>query len=105
LWAFKGQAVGSVWAQGGTYLQTLLALELWVGEPTLLVTPQRWKKSLDLEAPKGSTTTEKKRITLNWAREKFPWVEGINLQKHDGRADALAIAYYGYCHHTDPLFR
>lgn len=91
--AFPGQSAKTTWAQACMYSQALFVVrEGWGLYST--VAPITWKKRLGLIAPKGSSPTQKKQISLEAARAWWPWVEGIHLAKHDGRCDALLIAYY-----------
>lgn len=54
----------------------------------VLVSPQRWKKKLEL-------TSDKKQARMK-AMELWPFSkEQFALAKHDGRAEALLMAYYG----------
>ena len=53
----------------------------------VMVTPQLWKKTLVLNSDK--------QLSLDMAREIFPQAP-LHLQKHNGRAEALLIALYGF---------
>lgn len=58
--------------------------------PVTFVTPNRWKKLLDVTADKGSSVLR--------AKQLFPDVDlkpGRSLRDHDGLAEALLIAVYG----------
>jgi len=53
----------------------------------VMVTPQLWKKTLVLNSDKQQS--------LDMAREIFPQAP-LHLKKHNGRAEALLIALYGF---------
>ena len=53
----------------------------------VMVTPQLWKKTLVLNSDKQQS--------LDMAREIFPQAP-LRLKKHNGRAEALLIALYGF---------
>ena len=53
----------------------------------VMVTPQLWKKTLVLNSDK--------QLSLDMAREIFPQAP-LHLKKHNGRAEALLIALYGF---------
>lgn len=59
-----------------------------------LVKPQVWKKHFGLIFPKTMTKAEKKRKSVELARELFPSVADQLLYSKDGRAEALLIARY-----------
>lgn len=85
------QGVVSMFSFGqsyGTIKGILQALEV----PYTTVTPQRWKKTLQVTKDKGTS--------IDKAKELYP---GVNLlasprcrKDHDGMAEALLIATYGY---------
>lgn len=52
-----------------------------------LVTPQSWKRAMGL--------TNDKQVSLDKARLLFPGSD-LPFSKHDGRAEALLLAYYGH---------
>jgi len=82
--AMPAQGVASSFAFGlvtGSILSVLQTLQL----PLELVTPAAWKRALGL--------TSDKRASLDRARLLFPSAE-LHLAKHDGRAEALLLAYY-----------
>jgi crossover junction endodeoxyribonuclease RuvC len=53
----------------------------------VMVTPQLWKKTLVLNSDK--------QLSLDMAREIFPQAP-LHLKKHNGRAESLLIALYGF---------
>ena len=56
--------------------------------PVILVTPQKWKKAANLIGkPKDSCRT--------LMQQYYPGTD-LSLKKHVGRADALAIAHFGF---------
>lgn len=57
--------------------------------PHTLVTPQKWKKALGVPAVKDGARGRASQLMPKYA-ENWP------LKKHDGRAEAAMIAYYGY---------
>lgn len=78
------QGVASAFTFGvgfGSILATLQTLRL----PLELVTPAAWKAAMGL--------SRDKRASLDKARLLFPTTD-LHLQKHDGRAEALLLAYY-----------
>lgn len=82
--AMPRQGIASAFTFGvglGSILATLQTLRL----PIELVTPAAWKLVLGLG--------KDKRASLDRARLLFPSV-GLSLAKHDGRAEALLLAYY-----------
>lgn len=85
------QGVVSMFSFGTTYGEILGILKA-LGVPTATVTPQQWKKAMSV--------TKDKQSSIDKAKELFP---GINLyansrctKEHDGMAEALLIALYGY---------
>lgn len=53
-----------------------------------LVTPKKWKSALEIPADKN--------VARYMAMELFPALKDqLKLVKHDGRAEALLVAYYG----------
>jgi len=94
IWGRGGQASTATFIQGQVYGQCLLLLREGWGTYEL-VAPITWKSALKLVAPKGSTAAQRKNITLQAARQWFPWAaEHLKLAKHNDRADALCIAYW-----------
>lgn len=86
--AMPRQGVASSFAFGvglGSILGTLQTLRL----PIELVTPAAWKLAMGLGRDK--------RASLDEARLLFPTAE-LSLAKHDGRAEALLIAFYALRH-------
>ena len=82
--AMPRQGVASSFAFGvglGSILATLQTLRL----PIELVTPSAWKLAMGLG--------KDKRASLDKARLLFPTAD-LTLAKHDGRAEALLIAFY-----------
>ena len=82
--AMPGQGVASSFAFGvgfGAVLAVLQTLCL----PLELVTAATWKRALGLSSDK--------RASLDKARLLFPTAD-LRLAKHDGRAEALLIAYW-----------
>lgn len=82
--SWPGQGVASSFAFGailGSILATLQTLQL----PIELVTPAAWKSALGLGRDK--------RVSLDKARLLFPSAD-LRLAKHDGRAEALLLAYF-----------
>ena len=78
------QGVASSFALGvglGSILGVLQAMHV----PLELVTAAAWKRALGLSSDK--------RASLHKARLLFPSAE-LGLAKHDGRAEALLLAYY-----------
>jgi len=85
--AMPGQGVTSMFAFGKAYgapLGMLAAFQI----PMTLVTPQKWKKALGV--PKGKDAA-RQRATQLLPTSAVQWP----LKKHDGRAEAALIAYYG----------
>ena len=94
IWGMSKQSSTATFIQGQVYGQCLLLLrEGW--NTYELVAPMRWKSALKLVAPKGSTSAQKKAITLEAARKWWPWAaEHLTRAKDNDRADALCIAYW-----------
>lgn len=81
--ALPRQGVASSFSFGvgfGSILSVLQTLQL----PLEFVTPAAWKRAMGLSS--------EKRAALNKARLLFPDAD-LRLVKHDGRAEALLIAY------------
>ena len=89
--SFPGQGVSSVFKFGkgyGTLLGILGALKI----PTILVTPQAWKKVILAGSKKD------KDAAIEYVRMKYPDFELIMprcRKPHDGCADAICLAEYG----------
>jgi crossover junction endodeoxyribonuclease RuvC len=85
--AMPGQGVSSMWQFGrsvGMIEGTLAALTI----PTSYVTPQQWRKSLNVREGKDGSRQR--------ACELFPAYAHLFARvKDDGRAEAALIAYYG----------
>lgn len=103
--AMSGQRSGDYMMLFGA-AQTILSAH---GVPRHLVSANRWKRDLDMPAivkpPKGTPPDEAsviqqrnkraaKEHSRAFARRLFPDAE-LQLQKHDGRAEALLIAEWG----------
>ena len=85
--AMPGQGVSGVFAFGkafGTVLGVLAAL----GVPMTLVAPASWKRALHVPAAKDGARARASQLMPTAAQH---W----RLVKHDGRAEAALIAYYG----------
>ncbi len=83
--AMPRQGVASSFAFGvgfGSLLGVLRAMQI----PIKLVTPAAWKRDMGLSSDK--------RASLDKARLLFPSAD-LHLAKHDGRAEALLLAYWG----------
>lgn len=81
--AMPRQGIASAFCFGvglGSILATLQTLQIGI----TLVTPAQWKRDLGLSSDK--------RASLDKARLLFPAAE-LHLAKHDGRAEALLIAW------------
>lgn len=66
--------------------------------PIRLVTPQKWKKQMGLSSDKDASLREASRV--------MPKHAGLwPLKKHDGRAEAALLAFYGAKEHAsvDPM--
>lgn len=82
--AMPRQGIASAFNFGaglGSILATLQTLRL----PLELVTPAQWKAAMGLGRDK--------RASLDKARLLFPTAD-LSLAKHDGRAEALLLAYF-----------
>lgn len=85
--SMPGQGASSVFAFGqgyGTILGILAALEI----AHTLIPPQRWKKAMRVPAAKDAARARASQIMPEAAHY---W----RLVKHDGRAEAALIAFYG----------
>ncbi len=91
--AMPGQGVTSMFTFGSGFgeLKALAKILAW---PTILVTPQEWKKNV------LSGTDKSKGATVEWALRTYPFLQPQLLKKsglaHMGKVDALAIAHYGH---------
>lgn len=88
--AMPGQGVTSMFSFGrsfGVVLGVLAAFRV----PVTLVQPQRWKAALSVPAAKDGARARASQLMPGFAR-LWP------LVKHDGRAEAALIAYYGVTH-------
>jgi crossover junction endodeoxyribonuclease RuvC len=85
--ARPGQGVTSMYAFGrsvGIVEGVLGGLNI----PTSYVTPQQWRKAMQVREGKDGSRQR--------AAELFPkYADQFALKKHDGRAEAALIAYYG----------
>jgi crossover junction endodeoxyribonuclease RuvC len=82
--SMPGQGIASAFGFGvgfGSILSVLQTLRL----PLELVTPSVWKRAVGLSSDK--------RASLDKARLLFPLAD-LTLAKHDGRAEALLLAYW-----------
>ncbi len=87
--AMPRQGVASSFAFGvgfGSLLGVLRAMQI----PIELVTPTTWKRAMGLSSDK--------RASLDKGRLLFPDAE-LHLAKHEGRAEALCIAYWAARRH------
>lgn len=73
-------------AMGRTHGSVLAALQM-AGMPFEMVSPQSWKRALNVSSSKDST--------LNLARVQFPECDYFDRKKDHNRAEAALIAYYG----------
>lgn len=80
-----GAVQGFKFGDGYGALRGVLAA---VGVPYTPVSPQRWKHALGVSADKDAARARAKQL-LPQAAGQWP------LKKHDGRAEAALIAYYG----------
>jgi len=90
--SMPGQGVAGMFRYGMNYgkiLGIVEALEL----SYLLVTPQAWKKQV------LAGTAKDKNAAISHVRRIYPWADltpGKKRNPHDGMADALCIAEYGF---------
>lgn len=82
--------VTSAFSFGGSYWAARMACAAHF-IPTELVTPQVWKRALGVAAGAGKTDVVRARASAIMPRHAVNWPLG----KHDGRAEAALIAYYG----------
>jgi crossover junction endodeoxyribonuclease RuvC len=87
--AMPKQGVSSTFKLGANFGVWLGVLAM-TGWPVRVVRPQEWQRGL-LRAGDG----EGKDRSLAAARRLFPAVD-LRLKKHNGRADALLIAYWAW---------
>jgi crossover junction endodeoxyribonuclease RuvC len=66
---------------------SILAILQMAGIPFEMVSPQSWKRKLNVSSSKDST--------LDLARIKFPLAEHFARKKDHNRAEAALLAYYG----------
>lgn len=88
--AMPGQGVTSMFSFGTSYgiVRGVIAANFI---PVTLVQPQRWKSTLSVPAAKAGARAR--------ASQLLPAFAGLwPLVKHDGRAEAALIAYYGAVH-------
>lgn len=86
--SMPGQGVSSVFAFGKTY-GIIIGVLAANGLPYTFVTPQTWKKKLQVPASKDAARARASQLLPAHADK---W----KLVKHDGRAEAALIAYYGW---------
>jgi hypothetical protein len=71
---------------------------IWNWEKLLYVQPKVWQKGNGIVFPKGSSPTDRKRITTDRAKELYPRsvhdFYGPKGGLKDGRVDALMIAHF-----------
>jgi len=85
--AMPGQGVTSMFAFGRSFgiVEGVLG---GLNIPTSYVTPQAWRKAMQVREGKDGSRQR--------AAELFPkYADQFALKKHDGRAEAALIAYYG----------
>lgn len=85
--SFSGQGVSSSFAFGCSY-GMVRGVVAACGIPTTLVSPQKWKRALELSKDKVQS--------LEMARMLWPDSDKFKRRKDDGRAEAALIAMYGY---------
>jgi crossover junction endodeoxyribonuclease RuvC len=85
--SMPGQGVSSVFAFGQAF-GIVKGIVAALGQPLELVTPQVWKKALRVPKDKDGARARASQIMPGMA-SNWP------LAKHDGRAEAALIAYYG----------
>ncbi|KIN72662.1 RuvC family protein [Sulfitobacter guttiformis] len=87
----------SMWKFAQGYGAVIAACQLYANRPSLhLVAPGVWKVPFGLILGAGVTDADKKRASLEMARQIFPDVAGEQLKRQmdDGRAEALLVAAY-----------
>lgn len=86
--SMPGQGVSSVFSFGKSY-GIVIGVLATLGIPYNFVTPQVWKKAMQVPASKDAARARASQLlplhTNKW-----------NLVKHDGRAEAALIALYGF---------
>lgn len=86
--AMPSQGVSSQFSLGDSFGSARTAAAL-VAHQLQLVVPARWKRAMHLTKDKG--------YSLTLARRLFPAArDELKLAKHEGRAEALLLAKYGY---------
>jgi len=85
--AMPGQGVSSMFQMGRGFGQIEMGLAA-CGLPVTYVTPQVWKKALGVPKDKDGARQRASQLMPQYAHN---W----DLKKHDGRAEAALIAYYG----------
>ena len=85
--AMPGQGVSSMFQMGRGFGQIEMALAA-CNIPVTYITPQVWKKSLQVPKDKDGARQRASQLMQQWAHN---WP----LKKHDGRAEAALIALYG----------
>jgi len=85
--ARPGQGVVSMFSFGKTY-GIILGILAAKGIPITYVTPGKWKKDLGVQADKDAARARASELMPQHAH-LWP------LKKHDGRAEAALIAYWG----------
>jgi Holliday junction resolvasome RuvABC endonuclease subunit len=85
--SFSGQGVTSSFNFGCSY-GVVRGVVAACSVPTILVSPQKWKRALDLSKDKNQS--------LEMARMMWPESDKFKRRKDDGRAEAALIAIYGY---------
>lgn len=86
--AMPGQGVTSMFAFGKSY-GIVLGILAVCGAPLTLVAPAVWKRVLRVPKAKDGARARASQL-LPYAAEQWP------LKKHDGRAEAALIAWWGY---------
>lgn len=89
VWAFPGQGVTSCF-HFGEHFGILKAAMVFSDIKTYLIPPLTWKRDLGIDAPAGTESREKKKISLEMAKKLFP-----KLQMNHAISEALLIAEYG----------
>jgi len=85
--AMPGQGVSSVFSFGKSYGQ-VIGIMAALGIPMTFISPQVWKKALNVPAAKDGARARASQL-MPAAAHHWP------LVKHDGRAEAALIATYG----------
>jgi crossover junction endodeoxyribonuclease RuvC len=87
--AWPNQGVVSMFKYGVNF-GTWLGMLAFIGWPLQIITPQRWRKSLDSSVPAKPT----KEDLIRYTKQRWPMAAGLDRQKDHGRAEALLIAEY-----------